>query len=132
MSVQKPKVIRTNINRLQAPARMKACMAKWRRAALAALGGVCVRCGFADVRALQIDHVNGGGLRERSRRRQKDNAILRVCLTKYYRQVVEDQTGKFQLLCANCNWIKRAENGEGQAKPEFGGPVVHNSQMDLL
>lgn len=27
-------------------------------------------------------------------------------------EVVADKTGKYQLLCANCNWIKRSENGE--------------------
>jgi len=48
------------------------------------LGGVCVRCGFSDIRALQIDHIKN----------------------------------KYQLLCANCNWIKRYEDKE---KRELGG-----------
>src|SRR6478735_3027983 len=28
------------------------------------LGGKCLHCGFSDIRALQIDHVNGGGNQE--------------------------------------------------------------------
>src|SRR5208337_653991 len=28
------------------------------------LGNKCVRCGFSDPRALQIDHINGGGCKE--------------------------------------------------------------------
>src|SRR5271157_4917708 len=28
-------------------------------------GGKCIRCGFTDWRALQVDHINGGGTRER-------------------------------------------------------------------
>lgn len=84
-------------------ARMKAWNAKWRRTALEALGGKCKRCGFADERALQIDHVHGDGNQERRENRQG----------KYYRKVIEAiSTGKYQLLCANCNWIKRHENGE--------------------
>ena len=29
------------------------------------LGNVCKKCGFSDKRALQIDHVNGGGSKQR-------------------------------------------------------------------
>src|SRR5258708_35432765 len=29
------------------------------------LGGECIRCGFTDWRALQVDHVNGGWTKER-------------------------------------------------------------------
>lgn len=73
-----------------------------RARALAALGGKCVRCGFDDYRALQIDHKNGGGSLER-RAGYQAKAIL---------QVLRGEVEKFQLLCANCNWIKRFENGE--------------------
>jgi len=69
------------------------------------LGGKCVRCGFIDWRALQIDHVNGNG--------QKDiraqNSIL------YYKRVLRrilEGSKDYQLLCANCNWIKRYEKRE--------------------
>lgn len=74
----------------------------YRLAAVEALGGICVRCGFSDERALQIDHVDGGGGMERAQIKSR---------SVFYRKVVEDQKG-YQLLCANCNWIKRHENQE--------------------
>lgn len=69
------------------------------------LGDVCCRCGFEDKRALQIDHINGGGIKERALFNTKD----------YHRIVLkslENKEKKYQLLCANCNWIKRHENME--------------------
>ncbi len=74
---------------------------KRRARALLALGGKCVRCGFSDPRALQIDHKHGGG----TAARKKDS---RDAQTEVLRGVVRP----YQLLCANCNWIKRAERGE--------------------
>jgi hypothetical protein len=77
-----------------------------RMAIITKLGGKCVRCGFADWRALQVDHVNGGGTKER---RQT------VSMRRYYKAILasaEAQTGEYQLLCANCNQIKRYEDGE--------------------
>lgn len=72
-------------------------------AALKHLGDVCVRCGFSDPRALQIDHVNGGGRQDAARR----------SANTYYRAVIKTVPGEtYQLLCANCNWIKRHENQE--------------------
>ncbi|MDG7005258.1 MAG: hypothetical protein JRN73_09990 [Nitrososphaerota archaeon] len=67
------------------------------------LGSKCVRCGFSDFRALQIDHVNGGGRSE----------ARRLAGVAYYLHVLDHiNDGTYQLLCANCNWIKRAENEE--------------------
>lgn len=79
---------------------------KIRSAALSVLGGKCVHCGFSDVRALQIDHVNGGGSKDKKRR---------GCGGQFYNQVIKsflNKENEFQLLCANCNWIKRVENNE--------------------
>ena len=61
--------------------------------------------GCKDTRCLQIDHKFGGGSRER---KQLGGDAQR----KIYKAVLQDEVGKFQLLCANCNWIKRAENKE--------------------
>jgi hypothetical protein len=69
------------------------------------LGNKCSRCGFSDYRALQIDHIHGGGIKERSLFNTKD----------YHRHVIKslmNNENKYQLLCANCNWIKRSENKE--------------------
>jgi len=65
------------------------------------LGRSCARCGFSDPRALQIDHIKGGGVAERKR----------LGTTSMYRKILTNTTpGEYQILCANCNWIKRSEN----------------------
>ena len=77
---------------------MKEYAKRQRKAALALLGNKCCKCGFADWRALQLDHKNGGGFKDvRSIARSRD--VLR-------------HPEKYQLLCANCNWIKKHEQKE--------------------
>jgi hypothetical protein len=66
----------------------------------------CLRCGFTDQRALQIDHIKGGGTEE-----------IRGKLTfHYYRHLlalsVDELKQNYQILCANCNMIKKEENRE--------------------
>jgi hypothetical protein len=70
------------------------------------LGGKCSRCGFSDIRALQIDHVNGGGQKE----------IKKIGSYKMYQNIIENEDVRknYQILCANCNWIKRYENKENR------------------
>lgn len=72
---------------------------------IAIMGGKCARCGFSDIRALQIDHINGGGTKENKsievggiQKKIKSNPLL--------------INTEYQLLCANCNWIKKSENKE--------------------
>ena len=76
---------------------------EWRKKIFALLGGErCKKCGFDDYRALQIDHVKGGG-----RKQIKENPKV----TKpnvFYRVIVAD-VASYQVLCSNCNWIKRYE-----------------------
>lgn len=74
---------------------------QYRAAALQYLGGKCVHCGFADPRALQIDHIHGGG---RQDIRKNGHGW------RFYRRVISTPDGTYQLLCANCNWIKRTES----------------------
>lgn len=67
------------------------------------LGGECVRCGFTDIRALQVDHIDGHGVTH----------IRAVSWRARYKHILETTPNTiYQLLCANCNWIKRAENNE--------------------
>jgi hypothetical protein len=73
-----------------------------RARAVAALGGCCRTCGFSDPRALHIDHVNGGGAEERR------NGVSAAAL---YRRIIAGVSG-YQLLCANCNMIKKHEQSE--------------------
>jgi hypothetical protein len=70
------------------------------------LGSHCVRCGFADIRALQIDHINGQGKKEFQK--FKGN----ISLYRFYLKNPDLAKKYLQVLCANCNWIKRFENKE--------------------
>lgn len=66
------------------------------------LGNRCSICGYdKDSRALQIDHIDGKGRRER----------MRLGWYKFFNKILKDPTG-YQLLDANCNYIKRYENNE--------------------
>ena len=71
-------------------------------------GGKCEKCGFDDPRALQIDHIHGDGAKER-----KAHNITGV---RFYRKLLKltdsELNRNYQLLCANCQWIKRFENHE--------------------
>lgn len=59
---------------------------------------------FSDIKeCLQIDHVHGGGKKEHNRYKSG---------TSYLKKVLADTTGSYQLLCANCNWIKRFREGK--------------------
>lgn len=77
----------------------------YRTATIKLLGGACKKCGYdIDIRALQIDHIYGDGYIDR---RKNSN--------KFYRETWEAVVGgsdRFQVLCANCNFIKRSENRE--------------------
>jgi hypothetical protein len=77
--------------------------AQLRQQVLDLMGDCCVRCGFNDPRALHVDHIEGGGLQER---REIGNVAALL------RKVLKDQGRGYQILCANCNCIKAAENGE--------------------
>ena len=59
-------------------------------------------CPEADVDVLCIDHVNGGGSKERKR--------LDVgCGTEFYRWLKRNNYPKgYQVLCANCNQVKNS------------------------
>lgn len=79
---------------------------------LSHLGGRCADCGYhADERALQIDHVDGGGAAARKTAAGRGHAFLRA--------VLQDDGSRFQLLCANCNAIKRAEMKEYRPRSSY-------------
>ena len=65
-------------------------------------GGKCCKCGFSDWRALQMDHINGGGSKERKE----------YSSWGYKEKLLIEDKNKYQLLCANCNKIKQYENNE--------------------
>lgn len=72
-----------------------------RVAVLVLLGNRCVQCGFSDSRALQVDHIRGGGGKERAK----------LFSRGIYWRILRGARG-YQLLCANCNWIKRSMRNE--------------------
>jgi hypothetical protein len=83
-----------------------------RAAALAYLGNKCAspNCrwlnldgslGCTDSSILQIDHIAGGGNKER--------AVLKP--KQQYKKILAGSVD-YQLLCANCNWLKRVAKGE--------------------
>lgn len=75
------------------------------------LGGArCNRCGFDDIRALAFDHQLGGG-----RAHRRSLAAGGGYFAALLRMPVEELRDVFQVLCANCNQIKRIENGEHHA-----------------
>ena len=69
------------------------------------LGVVCSKCEYSDPRALQVDHKNG----KRSKKRPLSWAYFR----NLSQLPIDELKNSYQLLCANCNWIKRYEHKEG-------------------
>lgn len=80
-----------------------------RATVLELLGNECLNCGFKDSRALQIDHVNGGGVQDKKKITRSYHVVVIESIMK--------KENKYQLLCANCNWIKRYEKGEVRRGP---------------
>lgn len=74
-----------------------------RHSIIVAMGSKCTACNFSDWRALQVDHIYGGGYKERK-------SIGWWGIAK--KILAGNWQGQYQLLCANCNQIKRIENEE--------------------
>lgn len=63
----------------------------------------CSGCGFSDIRALSIDHIKGDGAKHRKKIGNAD----------FYQWIIKNNFPKgFQVLCFNCQWIKRVKNNE--------------------
>lgn len=65
----------------------------------------CVNCGFSDIDALSIDHIEGGGTAHKKHLRALGNSLYTWLLKNNYPK-------GFQTLCMNCQWLKRAKNNE--------------------
>jgi hypothetical protein len=68
---------------------------------------VCKKCGYSDPRALQIDHINGGGRNE-----SKIYGFQEKFWDYILSQPIEEVYKKYQVLCSNCNLVKADENNE--------------------
>lgn len=73
-----------------------------RREAILFLGGVCKTCNEDDTDVLCVDHKAGRGRQAR---------LTCGGSNATYKDVPENPR-KYQLLCHNCNWVKRHENQE--------------------
>jgi len=71
------------------------------------LGGRrCSDCCYEDVRALQIDHIHGGGTQERKAFGSQMN------MWRFYYKNPKLARKRLRVLCANCNQIKQHEQQE--------------------
>jgi hypothetical protein len=86
---------------------------RMRQAVLDLLGGKCAGCGIDDPRILQVDHLNGDGHHER--KHFSPSVRQKMVLESFSRG-----EKRYQLLCANCNWIKRVENHETKKLKQNG------------
>lgn len=59
---------------------------------------ICCHCGYDDMNALCLDHVNNDGFKD-----EKFGESL-------YKYAIRHVSEKFQTLCYNCNWIKHLNN----------------------
>lgn len=107
--------------------RRKELMAERRDKVYELLGDRCAKCSFSDKRALQIDHVNGHGLRERSNPRISDSKYYYLVVCKS----VLNNENKYQMLCANCNWIKRYENKESGWDYKLKRNEFHTAKQEI-
>jgi len=106
---------------------------KYRYKIIQKLGYKCCKCGYCDIRALQIDHVYGRGRKEYEETGKNS--------PKYYRQILEainSGSKSYQLLCSNCNWIKRYDNNEDNHNEPVIGVVsgyfnpLHIGHLDYI
>lgn len=69
---------------------------------------VCVKCGYNDIRALALDHINNNGAEERNH--QHGYSSKNIGSTFYRRLRKENYPSGYQTLCYNCNQIKEIEH----------------------
>jgi len=65
------------------------------------LGYKCIICGYNDIRALQFDHINNDGAKQRKIHGNSQKEYL------YYTKHLDEVDVMLQVLCCNCNWIKQ-------------------------
>lgn len=73
----------------------------------------CVKCGFSDIRALQLDHIYDNG----SEHRRLIGGVRTRAGGQYYRWLRKNKFPEgYQVLCANCNWIKEHDRRKNESK----------------
>ena len=75
------------------------------------LGGrFCIKCGFKDIKALQFDHIHGNGKQRREQFKSQYQMI------SFYYHNLDIAKKEIQVMCANCNSIKKVDNQEVHRK----------------
>lgn len=103
---------------------------KWRQEAkillMEILGGVkCKKCGYnKNIWGLQIDHINGGGTKERRDKFHHSSEAMYF----YYLKHPKLARRKLQVLCALCNIEKRFMNGEVNQYSKKGR-IINNKSL---
>lgn len=69
-------------------------------------GWICNCCGETGRTFLTIDHVNNDGHKQKSK-----NGVRLSGMHLYLVIIKEGFPNKYQILCMNCNWSKRMNNG---------------------
>lgn len=96
-----------NIERCKAMTRART--QELRKKMIAMLGGKCLMCGYdTDYRALQLDHVNGDGFKER---KVFKSGYRGASIHDKFKSLTKDPS-RYQILCANCHCIKTSESKE--------------------
>jgi hypothetical protein len=92
-------------NREKLQERSRQARRAFKAEALERYGTQCTECGFSDIRALQIDHINNNGAEER-----KALGGQHFSGWQFYRWLKKQGwPSGYQTLCANCNNIKQWE-----------------------
>ena len=82
---------------------------KSKQEVLAGYGNKCSCCGEQESKFLTVDHVNNDGCIERGNRNKLNPNSYGLGL---YRKIVKEGFPKrYQILCMNCNFGKRMNNG---------------------
>ncbi len=92
----------------------------WRLAAIDTLGGECYHCGENDPDCLTIDHVHGGGRKDREK----------WARWQIFKQIADGKREplKFQVLCLNCH---RKKNMREQAERVASGSNAAQGMRNL-
>ena len=89
------------------------------------LGGKkCVECGFSDERALAFDHIHNDGNLDRNFNRRP------ISLPKYAKNI-ELTKNKLQVMCFNCNVIKRYTLGDLSKKKGVNSNYLKKKKDEL-
>ena len=67
----------------------------------------CEKCGETDFDMLNIDHVNGGGVKHRKQMIEKGMGYGVTALFRYLRE--NNFPNGYRVLCENCNWLAYLE-----------------------